>query len=268
MRRKLVVANRKMNGSLSENQAFFEGLLAGTKQAPEADYVVCMPHPYLFQAQQMLAKTPITWGGQNMSRYHSGAHTGSVSPLMLKEFGCDYVIIGHSERRLHGYDNDHSTGERFHVAVEHGLKPIFCMGETLEEYEDGITDVVIIRQLNAVIEEIGVESLANGVLAYEPVWAIGTGKAATPEHAQNILGFIRGHLELLNPTVAENIRILYGGSVKASNAADLFRMPDIDGALVGGASLDTQEFVDICLQAANAKPAYQTIEDTLDLLPI
>ncbi len=267
MRRKLVVANRKMNGTLSENEAFFKGLLAGTQEAGNADYVVCMPHPYLFQAQQLLNDTPIAWGGQTMSRYESGAHTGSVSPVMLKEFACEYVIIGHSERRLRGYDNDHSTGERFHVAIEHGLKPIFCMGETLEEYEEGITDEVIIRQLNAVIEEIGVEELSKGVLAYEPVWAIGTGKAATPEHAQNILGFIRGHLELLDESVAENIRILYGGSVKASNAAEFFLMPDIDGGLVGGASLDTDEFVQICLKAANGEPTFQTIEDTLDLLP-
>lgn len=266
MRRKLVVANRKMNGSLADNHQFFQGLIESTKEAQNADYVVCMPHPYLFQAQRDLSETPIAWGGQNMSRFQSGAHTGSVSPSMLLEFGCEYVIIGHSERRLHGYDNDHTTGERFNVAINAGLKPIFCMGETLEEYEEGITDEVTIRQLNAVIEEIGVQALSQGVLAYEPVWAIGTGKAATPEHAQNILSFIRGHIELLDEGVADNIRILYGGSVKANNAADFFKMPDIDGGLVGGASLVTEEFVKICL-AANCGTPLQKIEDTFDLMP-
>ena len=252
MRRKLVVANRKMNGSLSSNKAFLEGLLAGTRDYQNADYSVCMPHPYLFQAEALLKNSPITWGGQNMSRYESGAYTGSVSPGMIKEFGCEYVIIGHSERRQRGHDTDHAIGERFEVATKIGLKPIFCMGETLEEYEDGITDVVTIRQLNAVIAEIGVKGLASGVLAYEPVWAIGTGKAASPEHAQNILSFLRGHIELLDADIAQNIRILYGGSVKADNAAKLFSMPDIDGGLVGGASLNTDEFVAICQAASNA----------------
>jgi triosephosphate isomerase (TIM) len=249
MRRKLVVANRKMNGSLATNRAFLEGLLAGTRDYQNADYVVCVPHPYLFQAESILKGSPIAWGGQNMSRYESGAYTGSVSPGMLVEFGCEYAIIGHSERRQRGHDTDLSTGERFEAATKAGLKPIFCMGETLAEYEEGITDIVTIRQLNAVIHEIGVKGLAKGVLAYEPVWAIGTGKAASPEHAQNVLSFLRGHIELLDAELAQNIRILYGGSVKADNAEKLFSMPDIDGGLVGGASLNTEEFVSIC-QAA------------------
>lgn len=253
MRRKLVVANRKMNGNLSSNKVFFEGLLAGIQDYKNADYIVCVPHPYLFQAEAMLKGSLIAWGGQNMSRYESGAYTGSVSPGMLKDFGCEYVIIGHSERRQRGHDTDLSTGERFEVATNAGLKPIFCMGETLEEYEDGLTDIVTIRQLNAVIQEIGVQGLAKGVLAYEPVWAIGTGRAATPEHAQNILSFLRGHVEILDAEVASSIRILYGGSVKADNAAKLFSMPDIDGALVGGASLNTEEFVAICQAASEAK---------------
>jgi triosephosphate isomerase (TIM) len=250
MRRKLVVANRKMNGNLASNQAFLDGLLVGTCDYQNADYVVCVPHPYLFQAEAVLKESPIAWGGQNMSRYESGAYTGSVSPGMLAEFGCEYVIIGHSERRQRGHDTDLSTGERFLAATKAGLKPIFCMGETLAEYEEGITDIVTIRQLNAVIHEIGVQGLAGGVLAYEPVWAIGTGKAASPEHAQNVLSFLRGHIEILDEELAQNIRILYGGSVKADNAEKLFSMPDIDGGLVGGASLNTEEFVAIC-QAAS-----------------
>ena len=250
MRRKLVVANRKMNGNLSSNKVFLEALLAGTCDYSNADYVVCVPHPYLFQAESILKGSPIAWGGQNMSRYESGAYTGSVSPSMLVEFGCEYVIIGHSERRQRGHDTDLSTGERFEAATKAGLKPIFCMGETLAEYEEGITDVVTIRQLNAVIHEIGVQGLAKGVLAYEPVWAIGTGKAASPEHAQNVLSFLRGHIEVLDAELAQNIRILYGGSVKADNAEKLFSMPDIDGGLVGGASLNMEEFVAICQAAA------------------
>jgi triosephosphate isomerase len=252
MRRKLVVANRKMNGNLSTNKAFLEGLLMGTRDYQNADYVVCVPHPYLFQAQAILKGSPIAWGGQNMSRYESGAYTGSVSPGMLTEFGCEYVIIGHSERRQRGHDTDLSTGERFLAATKAGLKPIFCMGETLAEYEEGITDVVTIRQLNAVIHEIGVKGLAGGVLAYEPVWAIGTGKAASPEHAQNVLSFLRGHIEILDEEIAQNILILYGGSVKADNAEELFSMPDIDGGLVGGASLNTEEFVAICQATSKA----------------
>lgn len=252
MRRKLVVANRKMNGSLASNKAFLEGLLTGTRDYQNADYAVCVPHPYLFQAEALLKGSAIAWGGQNMSRYESGAYTGSVSPSMLTEFGCEYVIIGHSERRQRGHDTDHSIGERFEVATKAGLKPILCIGETLDEFEDGVTDVVTIRQLNAVIKEIGVEGLAGGVITYEPVWAIGTGKAASPVHAQNILSFLRGHIEMLNEDIAKNIQILYGGSVNAANATELFSMPDIDGGLVGSASLNTADFVAICQAASNA----------------
>lgn len=252
MRRKMVVANRKMHGSIPSNQAFFEGLLEGTRDYRNADYAVCVPHPYLFQAQTILTGTPVAWGGQNMSRHEYGAYTGSVSPVMLREFGCEYVIIGHSERRARGHETDQSCGERFDAAIKAGLKPILCIGETLEEYQEGITDLVTVRQLNAVIEHVGVQGLSQGVLAYEPVWAIGTGRAATPEHAQAILGFLRGHIALLDETVAENIRILYGGSVKADNAARLFAMPDIDGGLVGGASLVIEEFVSICRAASQS----------------
>jgi triosephosphate isomerase (TIM) len=246
MRRKLVIANRKMNGSIESNQDFLQKLIAGTKDWHHASYSVCVPHPYLFQAQAILKDTPIAWGGQNMSRYDHGPYTGSVSPGMLKEFGCTHVIIGHSERRMRGHDTDESTGERFKVALEADLVPVFCMGETLDEYNSGITDEVIIRQLNAVIAVVGVKNLLKGILAYEPVWAIGTGKAATPQHAQGILGFLRGHIEMLNPEVADQLTILYGGSVSKKNAADLFCLPDIDGGLVGTASLDIDDFLRVC----------------------
>jgi len=263
MRRKLVVANRKMYGSLEDNRRFIETLRSGTQGYENADYVVCFPHPYLYQAQAMLADSPIAWGGQNMSRYESGPYTGSVSPGMLVEFGCKYVIIGHSERRSRGHDSDNSVGERFRSAVEAGLKPIFCMGESLEEFDQGLTDLVTIRQLNAVIHQVGIENLARGVLAYEPVWAIGTGKAASPEHAQAILHFLRGYLMLKDREIGKRIQILYGGSMKSSNAAQLLSMPDIDGGLIGSASLDADEFVDICRaasKAANKTPTQKAIK--------
>jgi triosephosphate isomerase len=170
---------------------------------------------------------------------------------MLAEFGCKYVIIGHSERRNRGHDSDNSVGERFLAAIKAGLTPIFCMGETREEFEQGLTDLVTIRQLNALIQQVGIKNLTLGILAYEPVWAIGTGNAATPAHAQSILHFLRGYLILKNPEVGKEITILYGGSMNGNNASDLLSMPDIDGGLVGTASLNTDEFVAIC-QAANS----------------
>jgi triosephosphate isomerase len=170
---------------------------------------------------------------------------------MLVELGCKYVIIGHSERRTKGHDSDTSVGERFKAAVQAGLTPIFCMGETQEEFEQGLTDLVTVRQLNALIQQVGIKNLTQGILAYEPVWAIGTGKAATPEHAQAILHFLRGYLILKDPNIGKEMIILYGGSMNRSNAEDLLSMPDIDGGLIGTASLNTEEFIEIC-KAANS----------------
>lgn len=249
IRPKLVVANRKMHGNLPDNHQFMQSLLQQTGQH-HACYVVCPPHPYLPQAQQLLQGSHIHWGGQNMSRFDHGAYTGSVSPAMLKEFGCEYVIIGHSERRQRGHDNDETCGERFEAALRAGLLPIFCIGETLEEYERGETDLVVVRQLQPVIAHVGIQALARCIIAYEPVWAIGTGKAATPQHAQAILAFIRGHIGLLDTQVAEQVTLLYGGSLTPANAAQLLAMPDIDGGLVGSASLRTEDFIQIC-QIAN-----------------
>lgn len=252
MRRNMAIANRKMHGSIPSNKEFLERLLEGTGDLQYADIVTFLPHPYHFQAQSILSGTHIKWGGQTMSRYEFGAHTGSISPCMLLEFGCNYVIIGHSERRLLGYESDSASGERFERAIKVGLTPVFCMGETLDEYELGMTASVTVRQLSAVIDRVGVEGLSKGVLAYEPVWAIGTGKAASPEHAQIILRFLREHIAVHSPEVAQNITILYGGSVNAQNAAKLFSMPDIDGGLVGAASLNTEAFIEICRAAHSA----------------
>lgn len=244
-RPKWVIANRKMHGNLPDNQQFMQKLLAHTHHH-HARYVVCPPHPYLFQAQKLLTGSAIGWGGQNMSRYPFGAYTGSVSPGMLKEFGCEYVLIGHSERRQRGHDNDESCGERFEAAIQAGLTPILCIGETLSEYQQGETDIVVVRQLNPVIAHVGVEALAKGMIAYEPVWAIGTGMPASAAHAQGILYFLRGHIAMLNPEVASMMPLLYGGSVTPQNAHTLFSMPDIDGGLIGGASLDIETFLRIC----------------------
>ena len=251
IRRKLVIANRKMYGSIPDNKAFLEGLLHGTRALKNMDCAVCVPYPYLYQAQAMLAGSSIARGAQNMSCHEYGPYTGSVSPGMLLEFGCEYVIIGHSERRRRGYESDNSAAERFEAAIKVGLKPVFCVGETLEEHKAGFAHRVTIRELSAVIKHVGIQGMAQGVLAYEPIWAIGTGQSASPEHAQPILAFLRGHIASLNESVADNIRILYGGSVKAGNAKALFAMPDIDGGLIGSASLNTSEFIAIC-RAANA----------------
>lgn len=255
MRRKMVVANRKMHGSIPENKAFLEGLLEGTRNFHNIDVVVCFPHPYLFQAQSMLTGSHVAWGDQHMSRFVVGAHTGSVSSRMLLEFGCQYTIIGHSERRVWGYESDLTSAERFIAAINAGIKPIFCVGDSREEFDAGETNSVIFRQMNAVIERVGVEGLAKSILVYEPVWAIGTGKAASPEHAQAIQAFMRNHIASLDAGIAEEIRILYGGSVNAANSAKLFSMPDIDGGLVGAASLNTKDFVAICRNASMASPS-------------
>lgn len=257
MRRKLVVANRKMHGSVPANQAFLRSLLAETHDFHNVDIVVCVPHPYLFQVQSMLTGSHIAWGDQHVSRFTLGAHTGSVSASMLLEFGCQYTIIGHSERRAWGYETNLTSAQRFETAIRAGLKPIYCVGDTRDEYLAGETDKVTFRQLSTVIDHVGVEGLAKGVLAYEPVWAIGTGQAATPEHVQSILSFLREHIGSLDRGLAANLRILYGGSVKAGNAAALFSMPDVDGALVGSASLVTDEFIAICRAANEALQGVQ-----------
>ncbi len=250
MRVPMIAGNWKMNTTVAQAVELVRAMAAGLDKISGIEKIVCPPFVSLVAIKEIIGGTSIKLGAQNLFYEEKGAYTGEISPLMLAGL-CDFVIIGHSERRQRGHDTDHSIGERFDVATKAGLKPIFCMGETLDEYEEGITDIVTIRQLNAVIAAIGVKGLASGVLAYEPVWAIGTGKAASPEHAQNILSFLRGHIELLDAELAQNIRILYGGSVKADNATKLFSMPDIDGGLVGGASLNTDEFVAICQAASD-----------------
>ncbi|MFZ5576372.1 MAG: triose-phosphate isomerase [Pseudomonadota bacterium] len=248
MRKKLVAGNWKMNGSLAENAA----LLAAIKPALAGiEAAVCVPFPYLAQAQAALAGSSIAWGAQNLSEQPKGAYTGEVSASMLRDFACTYVIVGHSERRSLYGESDELVAKKYMAAQAAGLVPILCVGELLAEREAGVTEQVVARQLDAVIAAAGVASLANAVVAYEPVWAIGTGKTASPEQAQAVHAFIRGKVAALDPAVAAGLVIQYGGSVKASNAAELMAQPDIDGGLIGGASLVADEFIAICRAAAN-----------------
>lgn len=252
MRIKLVAGNWKMNGNLATNQALLQSLVPALARVAGVKCAICSPFPYLAQVQQLLSGSGITWGAQNLSQFDSGAYTGEVSGAMLVDFGCRYVIVGHSERRaLFGETND-VVARKYAAALKAGLTPILCVGETLTEREESATEAVVGRQLDAVLEGSGALSFTHAVIAYEPVWAIGTGRTATPDQAQAVHAYIRARLAAQDPTVAENVQILYGGSVKGSNAAQLFAMPDIDGGLIGGASLDAGEMATICQAASPA----------------
>ncbi len=245
----LVAGNWKMHGNLVQNQALLAAVIAGTYSLQNASCAVCVPYPYLPQVHSILQDTHVAWGAQNVSQYSQGAYTGEVSAGMLAELGCRFVIVGHSERRtLYGEDNQ-VVAEKFKITQEHALTPILCVGETLVQREAGETEQVVAGQLDAVVNLVGINALTQSVIAYEPVWAIGTGKTATPQQAQDVHSFIRNRIAASNDKVAANIQILYGGSVKASNANELFAMPDIDGGLIGGASLIAEEFISICLAA-------------------
>ena len=246
MRRKLVVGNWKMTGRIARNQSLLEGVVAGVRELRNSDCAVCVPYPYLSQVQTLLQGTNVALGAQNMSHHDEGAFTGEVAAGMLLEFGCKFVIVGHSERRALYHESDDAVAMKFDAALKAGLKPIFCVGETLEEREAGITEEVIGRQMDAVLKRAGVKGLDAAVVAYEPVWAIGTGKTATPQQAQDVHAFIRQRVAKLDAKVAQGLCILYGGSVKAANAAELFAKADIDGGLIGGASLAAEDFVAIC----------------------
>ena len=245
MRSRLVAGNWKMHGGITQNRDLLDAIVRETAGLHGADCVVCVPYPYLPQVQSLLQHTHIFWGAQNVSQHDKGAYTGEVSAAMLVDFGCRYVIVGHSERRaLYGEDS-RTVALKFRAAQDAGLTPILCVGETLEQREAAITEQVVAEQLDAVIELLGVNALAKSVLAYEPVWAIGTGKTATPQQAQDMHAFIRNKIAVYGVEVATELRILYGGSVKANNAEELFAMPDIDGGLIGGASLVASEFIAI-----------------------
>jgi triosephosphate isomerase len=241
MRGKLVVGNWKMNGGLAANAALLAELVAGWQPMPGRRLAVCVPYPYLAQTAAALAGTPIAWGAQDVSEHESGAFTGEVSARMVAEFGCSYAIVGHSERRQHYGDTDAVVAAKAAAALAAGVTPIVCVGETLGERDAGTTLAVVSRQIDAVLGAVGGDA-ARLVVAYEPVWAIGTGRTASPDEAQAVHALLRARLARDG---AAAVALLYGGSVKADNAKGLFAMADIDGGLIGGASLKATEFLAI-----------------------
>jgi len=249
MRTRFVAGNWKMNGSLRGNAGLLEALKARVARPDGVNRAVCVPLPYLAQVSAALAGSAIAWGAQNLSEHDAGAYTGEVSGAMLKEFGCRYAIVGHSERRALYGEDDARVAAKFIAARRSGLTPILCVGETLEQRERGETESVVGRQLDAVIAGVGTAAFSDAVLAYEPVWAIGTGRNATPQQAQDVHAFVRGRLAARDKALAGDVAILYGGSVKPGNAKELFAMPDIDGGLIGGASLVAEDFIAICAAA-------------------
>jgi len=249
MRRPLVAGNWKMNGSRAESAALVGALRQGVTAASKVEVTVCPPFILIPLAAEKLAGSSVTWGGQNLSVHKSGAYTGEISGPMLKDYGCTYVIVGHSERRTLYGESDALVAEKYGAAQIAGLIPILCVGETLQEREANQTEAVVARQLDAVMAPHGIGSLRHAVIAYEPVWAIGTGKTASPQQAQDVHRFIRAKLAAKDKGVADGIRILYGGSMKGSNAKELLAQPDIDGGLIGGASLQAVEFLSICRAA-------------------
>ena len=249
MRQPLVAGNWKMNGSREESATLLDGVLAGMGDISKAEVAVCPPAILIPLAVEKMTGSAVKVGGQNLDYHASGAYTGEISGPMLKDAGCAYVIVGHSERREYYGETDEVVAQKFAAAQEHGLTPILCVGETLEEREGGNTEAVVERQLEAVLKSSGIKSFDNAVIAYEPVWAIGTGKTATPEQAQEVHKFIRDKLAANDNAVAEGCRILYGGSMKPDNAAELIGQVDIDGGLIGGASLKAEDFLGICTAA-------------------
>lgn len=249
MRQKLVAGNWKMHGVLKTNLQLLQDVVAGLGDVSGMSAAVCVPFPYLAQAQSVLTGTQLAWGAQNLSEHVQGAFTGEVSAAMLQDFGCRYVLVGHSERRALYGESDALVAEKFAAALAAGLHPVLCVGETLVQREAGQTMEVVSAQIDAVVNRVGVPAFLSAVVAYEPVWAIGTGKTATSQQAQEVHAAIRARFARADAKVAEGLQILYGGSVKPSNAAELFGMSDIDGGLIGGASLVASDFLAICRAA-------------------
>lgn len=247
MRKSIIAANWKMHGDTAMATELLNQLVQRIGDDEAAQLVIFPPSVYLALAQRLLQSSRIQWGGQNLSEHASGAYTGEISAAMLTDLGCRYVLVGHSERRQSFGDSDQRVAEKFHAAKAAKLIPILCIGETEQAFEDKTTQTVLARQLDAVMahNNTGVAAFEGAVIAYEPIWAIGTGKTASPEQAQQVHSQIREKLQQLDSRVAEQTAILYGGSVKPQNAAALFDMPDIDGGLIGGASLQANDFIEI-----------------------
>lgn len=250
MRDYLVAGNWKMNGSAASSKELVAGIVAGAPHSDSAKLLICPPFPYLAAVATQIAGSRVSLGAQTVSEHESGAFTGEVAPAMLRDVGCEYVIVGHSERRSLYGETSFEVAAKFKAALDAGLKPILCVGETLEQRESGGTESVVEVQLGAVIDKVGIAGFKSAVVAYEPVWAIGTGVTASPEQAQDVHRHIRGVMAGHDAGVAESTQILYGGSMKGENAAGLLSMPDIDGGLIGGASLKAGDFLAIAEAAA------------------
>ncbi len=249
---KLVVANWKMHGNLKQNAILLNDFVTTLTHLKHTQVVICAPYPYLAQLQSALQHTDIAWGAQNLAKVEVGAYTGEVSADMLHDFGASYVIVGHSERATAYCESDENIAQKFMMAKKHGITPILCVGETLIEREAGVMEMVVGKQLDAIINAYGAEVFANTVISYEPIWAIGTGLAATPEQAKSMHKFIRNKIATLNIDAASQLKILYGGSVNPQNALQLCVVENIDGGLIGKCSLNAQEFENICLAAEKA----------------
>lgn len=249
MRRPIVAGNWKMNGSRAENDRLIDAILGALPADAAAEIVVCPPFPYLGEVVRAVRGSNVTVGAQDVCAEAVGAHTGEVSAAMLRDIGCTLVLVGHSERRAIYGESDLLVARKFAAAQLKGLVPVLCVGEQLAEREAGTTFEVVGRQIDAVVELCGVQALGAAVVAYEPVWAIGTGRTASPEQAQDVHAFIRGRIAANDANIAGSLRILYGGSVKSANAAELFAKSDVDGGLIGGASLQADEFVAIAKAA-------------------
>lgn len=260
MRRKLVVGNWKMNGSVAKNKVLINQLLGKSRSFDAADFAICLPYTYLFQAQSLLTGSNIAWGSQNISQFESGAYTSSISAEMLKDFNCKYAIIGHSERRTFSHESNEKAAIRVTSAVNAGITPIYCVGETKLEREAGIAKKIVEAQVAAILNldhtTFQRAKNVNMVIAYEPVWAIGTGRAALPEEAQEMHHFIRVLIALRDEDFANKIRIIYGGSLTPANVCNLLTMPDIDGSLVGRSSLVAEDFSKICEIACDTNQCF------------
>jgi triosephosphate isomerase len=244
MRKKYIIANWKMQGTLHMIQEWVPEIKKAAETS-KANLVLCPPSIYIPYIADLANKSKLTWGAQDVSNKELGAYTGQLSATMLKEFGCKYVIVGHSERRQHNHETDHMIAEKFEAAQAEGLIPILCVGETAEEHKEHKAKQVITHQLSVVLKHVGIEAFGAAIIAYEPVWAIGTGQTATPKQAQAVHEMIRAQLADADIDVASHVPIIYGGSVKPENAKELFAQSDIDGGLVGGASLEAEDFIKI-----------------------
>lgn len=246
MRQPLIAGNWKMNGTKAMAQSLLNGVVAGARGFAAVEVAVCVPFPYLYLGEAAVGSGPVRLGAQNLCTEPGGAFTGEVSGTMLADFGCHYVICGHSERREYYGEDNAAIARKLARAIESGLTPILCVGETLEQRQSGETEAVIASQIDGIVDHTGVEAFAKMEIAYEPVWAIGTGMTATPEQAQDVHAFIRARVAEGSRSIAAGLRILYGGSMKPGNAAELLTQSDIDGGLIGGASLDVEDFLAIC----------------------